>query len=145
MAEAKAKLQKEDAMMEEARALEAAQDKQVADAQKEFEQIKTEVATAMEKEQEAAKKWADMKAKKSRGDRNSRFQTERTPRGSEKVGYARGYCFEPRKDEGARREEKAGDGGGGSSEELVAGTEAKAEGGIGRNKKAVEGAERKNK
>merc|ERR1712048_1237777 len=65
MAEAKAKLQKEDAMMEEARALEAAQDKQVADAQKEFEQIKTEVATAMEKEQEAAKKWADMKAKKA--------------------------------------------------------------------------------
>ena len=65
MSEAKAKLQKEEAMMEEVSALESSHEKQVEEAQTEFEKVKIEVAAAMEKEQEAAKTWAEMKKKKS--------------------------------------------------------------------------------
>ena len=64
MSEAKAKLQKEEAMMEEVSALESSHAKQVEEAQKEFEEVKVEVAAAMEKEQEAAKKWAETKKRK---------------------------------------------------------------------------------
>ena len=65
IAAAKAKLQKEEAMMEEVSALESSHEKQVEEAQTEFEKVKVEVAAAMEKEQEAAKTWAEMKKKKS--------------------------------------------------------------------------------
>merc|ERR1712187_497549 len=65
LAEAKQGLTKEDAMIAEAKALEAAQNKQVEEAQAEYAKLKEDVEKAMEKEKDAATKWADMKAKKA--------------------------------------------------------------------------------
>mmetsp|Transcript_68108 Transcript_68108/g.190189 ORF Transcript_68108/g.190189 Transcript_68108/m.190189 type:complete len:331 (+) Transcript_68108:118-1110(+) len=62
--EAKSVLQKQDAMIEEAAALEVAQEKQVTEAQQEFDKAKADVAEAIDKEKESANKYRELKGKR---------------------------------------------------------------------------------
>jgi len=64
MTEAKSVLQKADATIEEAKALEDAQNGQVEAAQKEFDDAKEHVAKAIENEAATAARWNELKSKK---------------------------------------------------------------------------------
>merc|ERR1712046_292279 len=76
--------------------------------------------------------------KKGGGDKDSRPEARRTPRGSEKVGHARGHCFESCEDAGARSEKEGGDGSRNCLEERDARAEEQTKRGIGGNTEAAE-------